>query len=131
MKPNEVITGWLIKPEERSIEKVKVRADSEGSILQDLYKHLQCEYVDVGRHGLTYLTSQPDDDIWFDDEGLFRNHEYAFEIPGWVPILGRGLILGYNHLGDSTSSTLTNLDTEELFRTIRFHTVTQETENEA
>lgn len=63
MKPNEVITGLLIKPEERSIEKVDIRADGKGSILQDLYKHLQCGCVDVGRHGLTYLPSQPDDDI--------------------------------------------------------------------
>lgn len=123
MKPNEVITGWLIKPEERSIERVDVRADSEGSILHDLYKHLQCDYVDVGRHGLTYLPSQPDDDIWFDDEGLFRNYEYGWQIPDWVPIVGRGLILGYDHLGESTSATLTNQDTDVLFQTIQFFKV--------
>ena len=123
MKPNEVITGWLIKPEERSIEKVEVHADKEGSILQDLYKHLQCDYVDVGSHGLTYLPSQPDDDIWFDDEGLFRNYEYGWQIPDWVPIVGRGLILGYDHLGESTSATLTNQDTDVLFQTIQFFKV--------
>ena len=123
MKPNEVISGWLIKPEERSIERVDVRADSEGSILQDLYNHLQCDYVDVGRHGLTYLPSQPDDDIWFDDEGLFRNYEYGWQIPDWVPIVGRGLILGYDHLGESTSATLTNQDTDVLFQTIQFFKV--------
>lgn len=131
MKPNEVITGWLIKPDEKSIERVELKADKEGSILNEMYRLLQCDYVEVGRHGLAYLPSQPDDDIWFDEEGLFRDYEYGFEIPNWVPILGRGLILGYNHLGDCISSTLTNLDVEELFRTIRFHTVNQETENEA
>jgi hypothetical protein len=131
MYPGEIVTGWLIKPDEKSIERVELRADSDGSILQEMYKHLQCDYVEVGRHGLAYLPSQPDDDIWFDEEGLFRDYEYGFEIPNWVPILGRGLILGYNHLGDCTSSTLTNLDIEELFRTITFHTVNKETENEA
>lgn len=120
MKPNEVITGWLIKPEERSIEKVEIRADSEGSFLNAMYDALQCDYVDCGRHGLTWLPSQPDDDIWFDDEGLMKDYEFAWEIPGWIPIVGRGLILGYNHLGESVSSTLTNQDTDVLFRTIKF-----------
>lgn len=130
MHPGEVITGWLIKPDEKSIERVELRADRDGSILQEIYKHLQCDYVDVGRHGLAYLPSRPDDDIWFDEEGLSRDYEYGFEIPNWVPILGRGLILGYNHLGDSTSSTLTVNDLDELMNTIKFHGREEVMENE-
>lgn len=131
MKPNEVITGWLIKPEEKSIERVELKADKEGSVLNEMYRLLQCDYVEVGRHGLAYLPSQPDDDIWFDEEGLFRNYEYGFEIPMWVPIFGRGLILNYNGLGDSVSSTLTNRDIEVLFETIKFFRREEEMENEA
>jgi hypothetical protein len=33
-----------------------------------------------------------------------------FQIPGYVPLIGKGLILGYDNMGRSTSHTLTQTD---------------------
>lgn len=95
--------------------------DNEGSSLQSMYKILNCEYVDVASGGLQFLPSNPLDDVWFDDEGNFSDCEDCFIIPGWIPLIGRGVILGVNiDNGESINHTLTYDDIAYLRTLIRF-----------
>ena len=114
------IKGLLIDPEKREISEVSIPADDDGSCLEGMYSALHCTAVDVGRGGLSYLPSHPADDVWFDDEGLYSDCTALFLLPGWVPLVGRGLILGFDDEGNSVDHTLTAEDIEELKRTIRW-----------
>jgi hypothetical protein len=66
------------------------------------------------------LPNCPCDDVWFDDEGLYSGNKYMFLIPAFVPLIGRGLILSYNNLGDCESHTLTAEDIDVLRKSIRW-----------
>eukprot|EP00831_Metopus_contortus_P046199 TRINITY_DN37085_c0_g1_i2.p3 TRINITY_DN37085_c0_g1~~TRINITY_DN37085_c0_g1_i2.p3 ORF type:complete len:126 (-),score=12.66 TRINITY_DN37085_c0_g1_i2:270-647(-) len=117
----KTIKGILIDPSTSSIQEVDVEVSDDNSTLKGMYKLLGCNCVDVGRRGLEYLPSQPDDDVWFDDEGLFReDNPGQFVIPGWVPLSGNGLILGYDRNGDCTSHNLTEEDLVLLRTTVLF-----------
>lgn len=120
-RANTVIAGLLIDPANKSIQEVNVRYDEHCSVLKSMYENLQCSCVDVGRRCVEYLPSAPQDDLWFDDEGSYSDCEYAFQLPYCVPLIGRGLILGYDGNGNCTSHHLTAEDIEMLKQTIVFH----------
>ena len=114
------IKGLLIDPEKSEISEVEIPVNDDGSCLEGMYRAIGCSTVDCGRGGLSYLPSHPADDVWFDDEGLFSGCEFSFMLPDWVPLIGRGLILGFNDDGDCTDHTLTLEDVEALRRSIKW-----------
>ena len=114
------IKGLLIDPERRTITEVEIPVDEDGSSLDGMYRALDCSTVDCGRGGLFGLPGRPADDVWFDDEGLYSDKHDGFVLPGWVPIIGRGLILGFDADGNSVDHTLSGDDVEALTRTIRW-----------
>lgn len=118
---NRTISGFLIDPEIQTVTQVDVCLDEHGSVLKSMYNLLGCSCVDVGRNCLSFLPSESEDDLWFDDEGLYSNYEFGFQLPGCVPLAGRGLILGYNDEGDCISSTLTQTDVDFLKKSIIYH----------
>lgn len=111
------IKGLLICPDKRTITEVEV--NSEDS-LQAMYNLIECSAVDVGRGGLQFLPSSPQDDVWFDDEAAFSDKKTGFMLPGWVPLTGNGLILGFDDEGNCTDHTLTTQDVETLRQKIRW-----------
>ena len=112
------IKGLLIDPETQTITEVDVINDEHGSCLQSLYDHLKCSCVDVKSGLLSYLPREPMDDIWFDDEGNYSDCPYMFLIPGFVPLIGRGLILSFGDKGECLSHTLTQQDIDHLRQSI-------------
>ena len=117
---NGIIKGLLIDPEAETIEEVEVKTEN-GNQLASMYELLKCDLVDCAGSGLNFLPSSCGDDIWFDDEGEFRANAARFEIPGWIPIFGCGLILSHDGEGNCLSHTLTNHDIEVLKEEIIFH----------
>lgn len=71
---------------------------------KEIYKLIDCNTftcVDLGFGETLYL----------DDEGLFKDETYLFQMDGaYQPFAGKGLILGTDDEGDSTSTRLTPLD---------------------
>lgn len=115
------LKGIPIDPATGEIKEVEVRVSADGDIIQSMYEFLSCTCVDVGRGGLEYLPSHSPDDVWFDDEGAFQeDNPGSFEIPGWIPLIGKGLILGCDHLGHSVDHTLTAADLEVLRKPVKF-----------
>lgn len=115
----KTIKGILIDPENGKIEEVDVPVEKDGSTLHGLYNLIGCSCVDVGRGGLKYLPSHPADDVWFDDEAAFIEDPLGtFQIPGWVPIIGKGVILSFDKHDDSVGHTLTPDDLEVLKKTV-------------
>lgn len=112
------IKGLLIDPYAQKITEVQIPVEDDGSCLNGMYRAIGCECVDVGRGGLRYLPSHPEDDVWFDDEASFTDKTQCFAIPGWQPLIGKGLILGYDDNGNSIDHTLTPEDVEELEESI-------------
>lgn len=103
------IIGLLIDPEARTITEVEVNRNSHNDCCLDHMRELiGCRYVEVGRDGLHHLPGDPADDIWFDDEArLFTEKLHTWQLPLWNPIIGRGLVLGYDDRdGSSVSHTL-------------------------
>lgn len=115
---SKALKGLLIDPEKLEISEVEIPIDDDGSCLQGMYHALGCSAVDVGRDGLSYLPGHPKDDVWFDDEGLFSDKSGMFVLPNWVPLVGRGLILGCDDEGECVDHTLTAEAVAELKRTI-------------
>ena len=118
---NKAISGFLIDPESQTVTQVDVCRDEYGSVLKSMYDLLGCSCVDFGRNCLSFLPSESEDDLWFDDEGLYPNYGFGFQLPGSFLLAGRGLILGYNDEGDCISSTLTQTDVDFLKKSIIYH----------
>ena len=116
----KVLKGLLIDPEKREISEVEIPVEEDGGCLNGMYRAIGCSTVDVGRGGLSYLPSHPADDVWFDDEGLFSGCKFSFMLPGWVPLIGRGLILSFDEDGNSVDHTLTPADINALKCSIRW-----------
>jgi hypothetical protein len=118
----DILKGLLIDPENQTITEVDVYPDRDGeSHLSSMYSHLNCRQVYLARDILTFLPSGPADDVWFDEEGNYSGYLYMFQIPGYVPLIGKGLILGYDNMGRSTSHTLTPVDINLLRSGIRYY----------
>jgi len=116
--------GLLIDPLFHRISEVEVPIDENGSSLHGMYDVLECSCVDVGRGGLLFLPSKPDDDLWFDDEWLFRGDDCgAFRLPSMtVALVGRGLIMGFDEEGNSVDHHLTAEDIDVLRKSVVFMT---------
>lgn len=107
--------GLLIDPTERTITEV----ETDGG-LKSMYALIGCTCVDMARGGFQFLPSNPTDDLWFDDEGLYSDCMDCFVVPGMVPLIGKGLILGYNDDGDSIGHSLTEDDIFALRHSVEF-----------
>ncbi len=118
---NKKISGLLIDPESNSVREITLQYDNEGSLLDALYDALGCSTVDAASDCVAFVPSGAVDDLWYDDEGLFSDCEYAFQLPYCVPIIGRGLILSCDDKGYSQSHTLTKDDIECLKDNLIFH----------
>lgn len=122
MKQPTQIRGILIDPETRAVGEVLIARDADGCSLDAMYAALGCDTVDVVRGALRGLPSRPEDDVWIDDNGLFRPEEAGcFQLPDWLSaVVGPGLILGYDADGNCTDHTLTAADLELLRGSVRF-----------
>lgn len=118
---NKKISGLLIDPETCSVREITLQYDAEGSLLDAIYEVLNCRTVDAASDCVKFVPSGATDDLWYDDEGLFSDCEYAFQLPYCVPIIGRGLILSCDEKGYSQSHTLTKDDIECLKHNLIFH----------
>lgn len=69
--------------------------------LNGLYQAINCQTVDR-------LVLDGQNDLWFDDEGLFANPSPgAFRLRGWDgQIVGNALIMGYTDEGETIDTTL-------------------------
>lgn len=118
---NKKISGLLIDPESNSVREIALQYDKEGNLLNALYDALNCRTVDAASDCVKFVPSGALDDLWYDDEGLFSDCEYAFQLPYCVPIIGKGLILSCDEKGYSQSHTLTKDDIEYLKDNLIFH----------
>ena len=118
---NKKISGLLIDPEANSVHEITLQYDGEGCLLYAIYDALNCSAVDAASDCVKFVPSGATDDLWYDDEGLFSDCEYAFQLPYCVPIVGRGLILSCDEKGYSQSHTLTKDDIECLKQNLIFH----------
>lgn len=118
------MTGVLIDPKSREIREVEIEKDEDGSCLTAMYRELDCEIVDAAPEVMSYLPGHPADDLWFDDEGRFREYDCgAFRLsPAFIPIVGRGLILGSDREGNSISHHLSAEAIEFLKNSVMFMT---------
>lgn len=107
--------GILIDVENEVVNEVEV---DDKNVLHDMYKHIGCNLVDrvsIDRH----------DDIWVDDEGLLTldGNSKFFHFKGYGQVLvGNGLILGHNGMGESISPKIT---IEEVRMNVKFYTMGQ------
>lgn len=118
---NKKISGLLIDPESNSVREITLQYDDEGCLLYALYDALDCRTVDAASDCVAFVPSGAVDDLWYDDEGLFSDCEYAFQLPNCVPIIGKGLVLSCDEKGYSQSHTLTKDDIECLKENVIFH----------
>ena len=95
--------GVLIDPSSRSIKLVEV---SDKVSLKELYKHLECNMIEMANPNSTFVKWQ--DTLIVDEEGLFKQGQQFFKIGGQA-YAGRGLILSTNEEGDMTGC-VTDLD---------------------
>ena len=112
------IKGLLISPSTQSITEVEVE-ELRDSFLTSMYRLIDCDTVGVVRG---YFRRQPycsEDDLWVDDEGLFKTAvvQWGFTLyDDATPIIGNGLVLGVDlSKGDCVSYTLP----ESAVKTIR------------
>ena len=118
------MTGILIDPKAREIREVEIEKDENGSYLTAMYRELDCELVDAAQEVMSYLPGHPADDLWFDDEGRFREDDCGVIRLArmFYPIVWRGLILGADREGNSISHHLTPEALEFLKNSVEFMT---------
>lgn len=86
----------LIDPFTETIEVVDYSGD-----WQDISTLLECSLF-------TTIDLSDSDTLYVDDEGLYVEDQRFFNLEGYPqPLAGRGLVLGYTPDGDSTDSSLT------------------------
>jgi hypothetical protein len=92
------ITGFLIDPVLETVTAVQVDPNSIDSI----YKLIDADIFDAARF------NNKGDAVFVDDEGLLKNHDHFFIVPGYPqPLTGKGLVLGRDSEGNSTAPTVT------------------------
>ena len=89
--------GILINPFDETIKEVNVLGN-----LEDIYLLTACRIFDI-------VSLSGTDDLYIDDEGLLKENRY-FNIYGKT-LAGKGLIMGHDSEGNSTS---TNLSLQEI-----------------
>ena len=86
----------LIDPFHETIEMVDYSGD-----WQDISALIGCDLF-------TTINLGDSDTLYVDDEGLYVKNQRFFNLEGYPqPLAGRGLVLGYTPDGDSTDSSLT------------------------
>ncbi len=100
------IHGYLIDPFAETVTQVAYDGD-----FTCIYKHIKAD-----RFTCVYLDDR--DAIFVDDEGLFKDDQRFFMYKEYhEPLAGRGLVLGANAEGDTTSPKIT---LEKLTKLISF-----------
>ena len=90
------IHGYLIDPFAETVTQVAYDGD-----FTCIYKHIKASLFTT-----VYLENR--DAIFVDDEGLFKDDQRFFMFKGYrEPLAGRGLVLGFNAEGDTTSPKIT------------------------
>lgn len=93
----KTVTGYLIDPVACTVTQVPVSVE-DGSGLADIYKHTQCDCIDLARIG------PAGDAVFVDDEGLLKEPECFFGVADYPnPLAGRGLVLGCDAEGETIS----------------------------
>lgn len=96
----KTVNGYLIDPEARTVTVVPVNVVDGRGGLDDIYKHLQVDCVDLAR------INEHGDAVFVDDEGLLKDPEYLFSVDGYAnKLAGRGLVLGVDAEGETISPT--------------------------
>ena len=115
------IHGYLIDPFAETVTKVAYEGD-----FTCIYKHIKASlfttvwlesrkdsmsveknFLDTDYH-LSLSSPSVIDAIFVDDEGLFKDDQRFFMLRGYhEPLAGRGLVLGANAEGDTTSPKIT------------------------
>lgn len=94
--------AFLIDPTEKSITEVEHEDSSE-----DIRKLIGASLFDV------VTINEARDCIYIDDEGLFNCSDF-FQFDGYpAPLAGKGLVLGTDHTGRSTTPRLESVETLE------------------
>ena len=106
------MNGILINPFKKTVTEIEI-----GNSLDDVYSALT--NLDIGFVNMVErLPIVGQEDLWVDEEGLYKAHQKVFCFPpcGFTPIRGKALILGVNDHGDSWGST--TLAIELVYKTI-------------
>ena len=90
------IHGYLIDPFAETVTQVAYEGD-----FTCIYKHIKASLF-------TWVYLEDSDEIYVDDEGLYKDDQRFFTFKGYhEPLAGRGLVLGANAEGDTTSPKIT------------------------
>ena len=96
--------AWKIDPYEKSISVIEI----DGS-LQSYYKAMSTETIGVNMMELVKVDRE--NDIYVDEEGLFKPDQRFFTITGGVqPYAGIGIAVGSTPDGDNCGSKLSPLE---------------------
>lgn len=81
----------LINPETQTISEIRIRKGYKA-----IQKAIDCETIDAP------VAFDNEDTLYCDDEGLFKPQKGGIIAKDWaIPILGKVLILGSDHKGNS------------------------------
>ena len=103
--------GILIDVKNRTITEHEI-----GKGLEPIYEKIGCELFDI-------VNIDDSNDVYVDDEGLYKENDFFSIEGGHQPFRGNGLVLGIdNNSGKSVSTTLT---VEKVTEMIKFHTLNE------
>lgn len=96
----------LIDPFEKTVKEVEYSGD-----YHDIYTLIGCDLFTVASDG--------DNDIFLDDEGLFKREQSYFWLKGMgQPFAGKGLVLSSDEEGETIGTTA---DVDALFNRIKWY----------
>lgn len=105
----------LIDPFTETIEVVDYSGD-----WQDISTLLGCSLfttIDLGDNDIYDSDLGDSDTLYVDDEGLYVEDQRFFNLEGYPqPLAGRGLVLGYTPDGNSTDSSLTVSEIQDMVK---------------
>lgn len=105
----------LIDPFTETIEVVDYSGD-----WQDISTLLGCSLfttIDLGDNDIYDSDIGDSDTLYVDDEGLYVEDQRFFNLEGYPqPLAGRGLVLGYTSDGNSTDSSLTVSEIQDMVK---------------
>ena len=94
------IKGILINPKDKTVTKVELQKNANGSCIADIYRLIGCSTFACP------VEFPNGDSLYCDDEGLLKNElEGCFMFSDWnTPIVGNALILGTDDDGYSVNA---------------------------
>ncbi len=98
--------GILINPFDETIKEVSILGNAK-----DVYLLTDCTRFDV-------VSITPNEDMYVDDEGLLKNNQRYFTLlgTGLVNFAGKALLLSHNDEGETTSTTWTLQQVENMVK---------------